>query len=442
VSTPAALALARTVQLLVDDVFGRRLGEDPVLEAAIVQGLQSTTVRLRADRANLGSPDGQTAFVALFGLLAMMGIGIDLDIPQVDILASQPPLQEGELGHALLAYGADLIPGARIGTDIGAADLTFVLGDTPTPDATALRLTGDAWRCQIRRANPSTSRRWRGSWPFGALAGAGAAAAEGLRAALPRISTIADLPLPPNPRFHLDLGRSINLDLSAPGLQAHHMQLGNVDFVSGGAITTAALYCLARVPRVSGQLRVIEPDRLDLSNLNRYPLARRSDCDRFKVDILTKIQTRRLTVLGVHERFDPESAARIGPLSQRVLVGVDDIPSRWAVQRAANGWVGVAATSHFYGLMTTHQPGHPCAGCAHPRDDDLDGPIPTISFVSFWAGLIQARALLIDTAGTPSAGAALHISPFGLYGPRGLQPGGVPPRADCPVDCAASRTAA
>jgi hypothetical protein len=156
VSTPAAEALARTVQLIADDVFDRQLGDDPVLEAAIVQGLQSTTVRLRADRANLASTAGQTALVTLFGLLAMMGIGIDLDIPETDILGSQPPLQEDELRSALLAYWADLIPGARIGTDVGAADLTFVLGDTPSRDATALRITGDAWRCHISRDGSAT----------------------------------------------------------------------------------------------------------------------------------------------------------------------------------------------------------------------------------------------------------------------------------------------
>jgi hypothetical protein len=312
----------------------------------------------------------------------------------------------------------------------------------PTRDATAFRITGDAWRCQIGRDNSSTSRRWRGSWPFGALAGAGAAAAEGLRAALPRISTIAGQSLLTNPRFHLDLDRRIGLDLSAPGFRARPVQLGNVDFVSGGAITTAALYCLVRVPSMSGRFRVIEPKRLDLSNLNRYPLARRSDYGRFKADMLTGIGTGRLPVIGVRKRFDAESAKQIGPLSQRVLVGVDDIPSRWAVQRAADGWVGVAGTSHLYGLMTTHRPSEPCAGCAPPRDDDVAGPIPTISFVSFWAGLIQARALLIEALGAQPGGAALHIWPFGLYGPRGLQPGDVASRAGCPVGCAASRTTA
>jgi hypothetical protein len=35
----------------------------------------------------------------------------------------------------------------------------------------------------------------------------------------------------------------------------------------------------------------------------------------------------RLTVTGIPERFDPDTAERIRPLRQRVLVRVDDIPS-------------------------------------------------------------------------------------------------------------------
>ena len=92
-----ARALARTVQLVADDVFGRRLGEDPELEGAVLEGLRATTVRLVADRANLESYAGQTALVSLFGLLAMMGLGIDLDIPEIKLLPPQPPLFGDEL---------------------------------------------------------------------------------------------------------------------------------------------------------------------------------------------------------------------------------------------------------------------------------------------------------------------------------------------------------
>ena len=53
------------------------------------------------------------------------------------------------------------------------------------------------------------------------------------------------------------------------------IRLGAVDVISGGTITNAALYALLRMPAVSAAMRVIEPDLLNLPNLNRYALARR-----------------------------------------------------------------------------------------------------------------------------------------------------------------------
>ena len=56
--------------------------------------------------------------------------------------------------------------------------------------------------------------------------------------------------------------------------------LGAFDCVSGGAIIHAALYVLSRIPGVVGRSRVIEPDRADLTNLNRYMMLLRSHLDR------------------------------------------------------------------------------------------------------------------------------------------------------------------
>jgi hypothetical protein len=443
-SGDAGEALARTVQLIALDVFGSPLGEDQRLEAAIVRGLQGTTIRLVADAANLSSDTGQTALITLFGLLAMMGIGIDLDVPDVPLHSLQPPLREAGLRSALIAYGHDLIPNARICLDRGVArpDLTFLLGDSsPAVDeGPLLRLTGTAWRCLVAR--DTQPRRWKGSWPLGALAAAGAAAAEGFRVALRRVSEATGRPIPKAPYWRFSPDVRVELDLSAPGLTARPVDVKDVDFISGGAITTAALYCLHRIPGLSGNFRVIDADEISLDNLNRYVLARRSDWKKLKVDILARNETNRIRIAGIPVRFDDKSRMDLGPLMPRVLVGVDDIPSRGAVQRAADGFVCVAGTSHFYGIVTTHKPGQPCAACAHPEDDDTPGHIPTISFVSFWAGLMQARALLIESAGATPKAACLNIWPLGLDGPHALHPTGVAARSDCPIRCPASRAIA
>jgi hypothetical protein len=92
-------------------------------------------------------------------------------------------------------------------------------------------------------------------------------------------------------------------------------------------------------------------------------------------------------------------------------------------------------------LVSAHAPGLACAGCVHPRDKDIASDIPTISFVSFWAGLIQALELattagrsrvdqddsrLAVRPGKPAAGARivedLHQITYGerQYGARDL----------------------
>jgi len=93
----------------------------------------------------------------------------------------------------------------------------------------------------------------------------------------------------------------------------------------------------------------------------------------------------------MRERFGV--GGQVEQLAPCVLVGVDDIPSRWIVQRYAKGDVLLVGTSHFSISSSSHVPGEPCSGCQHPVDE-VGGAatIPTVSFVSFWAGLAMARS--------------------------------------------------
>jgi len=123
------------------------------------------------------------------------------------------------------------------------------------------------------------------------------------------------------------------------------------------------LYTLLRVPSISATIRIIEPDRLTLTNLNRYALARRSMLSLLKTEVLESLSTTRLQIAGCAMFFDDATAEDMYPLAARVLVGVDHIPSRWTAQRhAASKWVYVGSTSHDYVLVSAHPPG---AACAH-----------------------------------------------------------------------------
>jgi hypothetical protein len=429
-------ALDRTARLVRADLFGQG-----VSTAQVIDGLMGTTVLIHADETDLSSPAGQTALCALFGQVAMMGIGIELDIPDMPLLVPQPPLTGTRLRPALLDYGNDLIPGAHCGTGQRTADLTFTLGATTAPNPLVVRVTGGAWSCAIGVAGQTPPQPWMGSWPVGALLAAASAAPEALRAAVRKIATATGRE--PTAEFHTLPGRSVTVDLSSRAIPPGSLDVGPVDVISGGAITNAAIYALLRIPRLSVALRIIEPETIDITNLNRYPLGRRSDEGKAKTAVLENYSRGTVKISGVVGRFDESWPARLGSLAPRVLIGADQIPARWAAQLAEPQWLQVTGTSHFLAMASTHHSDGPCAGCAHPKDEPGSDPIPTISFVSLWAGILQALDLLNDASRNATAGHYAICYPFGLGGgSHAIIQGRLSPAAGCPVSCRASQRSA
>ena len=423
-------ALARTALLIEVDIFP---GTD---HEVIIDGLRATTARIISNRANITSPAGQTVLVTLYALLAMLGLQIDLDIPAAARLTTdQPPLRGSDLVASLLDYSADLLPGGSAQPS-PIPDVTFALGDTPAPSGT-VRVSGTGWTGAVGLLAPAPS--WQGIWPAGAMAAAAAAAAEGLRAAVPQIADRAGPPLPTAPWWRAIPGRQVTLDLGRYRADGP-IQLGAVDVISGGAITNAALYALLRMPAATATMRIIEPDLLDLPNLNRYALARRSMTGWPKTRALMAFQTPDIAITGHDQFFNDATAACLAPIAPRLLVGVDRIPSRWDAQRAAGqGWVCTGSSSHDFVLVSAHPAGSACTGCVHPRDENIAGDIPTISFVSFWAGLIQALELVATATGqAPAWTRSTHVWPLGLDNPRGIHPFRQDAFVRCPIGCRAS----
>lgn len=422
-------ALARTALLIRMDALDGRPADD----RAIVEGLRATTARIITDHANLRSHAGQTALITLHNQLIMTGLRIDLDMPDITLELPQPPLHGASLAAALADYADDLIPGGST-TDATRPDITFALGDTPA--RADVRVSGSGYRICVGPDSPEGHLRWEGSNPLGAIASAAAAAAEGVRAAMLNIVARLDRDASVQRVWSRDPRRQVDHDLSsfAPhGPTLRSADLGALDMVSGGAITQACLYVLLRLPGHSGQVRVIEPETLDLNNLNRYSLARRSDLGRFKTDILTGLAGDSLTITGDQRRFDQQSAADLVPFAPAILVGVDHIPSRWLTQQHGQRQrLAIGSTSHDFVLVSSHPPGQPCAGCTHTRDDTTMGPIPTIGFVSLWAGLIQALHLLQK----PPVSLSTATWPLGLDNARSIYSYNQARSPNCPLNCA------
>jgi molybdopterin/thiamine biosynthesis adenylyltransferase len=140
------------------------------------------------------------------------------------------------------------------------------------------------------------------------------------------------------------------------------------DIVSAGAISQAALFVLTRFPNVQMFGRIFDDEVTSRTNLNRNMLTLASDVGIPKVLVVERnCNETGLRLEAIPHRFAGKGREDVFP--HRVIVGVDDIPSRWDVQRQARGWVGVSGTSHFNVSSSAHHPGTPCSGCLHPVDD-------------------------------------------------------------------------
>ena len=416
---------------------GLVLTSGSVTREAIASALMSQTVALVVDEANLSRPSCQSAVLALARLVLGYGASLRLVFPEVSIVGEQPPLRGGHFRTALVDLAEDVVPGTRATTDSATkpTDLVFVFGDTAWSGraANSWRLTAEGWSGQTS----SVDERGTGfadDFPLGALAAAAIASVEPFKAAMRTFGTAVlrgpdQMAAVPHAR----------VELAPSNKPIGSVDLGRVDCISGGAITNSLLFSLLRIPRVSGQVRVIESDTADISNLNRYVLLRRSAIPRPKVDVFSEYSTEQLKIFGERALLNPETIRSLRPLADRVVVGADRVPARWDAQREWPAWVCVGATDDWMAQVTEHTTESACAGCAYP--EAIPNPpleIATVSFVSFWAGLVAAARLVSHVTGNPYPA---NQQSFTLLGPARLDGPAViwtpiSRNSACPVGCA------
>jgi hypothetical protein len=277
-----------------------------------------------------------------------------------------------------------------------------------------------------------------GDYQLGASIAAAVAAVEPFKAALKTVAETNRLNVP-IPEL-LQPTATASVTFSQSNEPVSDIDIGDVDFVSGGALTNGALHALLRVKGLRGRIRVLEPESLELSNLNRYVLGRKSDVGLRKADVLARYSTSNLTIEPVPTKLDVETISTLLPIAPAVVVGADSVPSRWLAQRQWPEHLAVGATADFLTMTSSHRYPGPCAGCVHPLDDDVNVTIPTVSFVSYLAGISLAARVLRHSASPrdPIEDQVWVTWPLRLDLADSILRYPLRPDARCPVRCPAS----
>ena len=309
-----------------------------------------------------------------------------------------------------------------------------MFGSTPNAPG-AVHIEADDFTCSLTHSEHSDTLD--ANCPLGGMAAAAAAAAIALEAALPKIEEASGCAVSSQPRPSPGPPARVDLRELFPGLVADAPQFERLDIVSGGAIANGFLHTLLWLGNARGEFRVIERERADHTNLNRYNQLRASQDGELKIDVLSAASRDDFSITGVEALFVDETRYLLRPLAPVVAVGADNVRARWWVQEEWPDSLLIGATDNTSAVLTTHRPGEPCAGCAHPdplpalADDEF---IPTISLISFWGGFMQALASMSEQH--PSR--RVTVYPFAVGGSHWWHAADLPNGARCAITCQAS----
>lgn len=427
----SAEQLSRTVGLFQADL-------DIPDAALILRALTSVRVALVAGDDVMRTRAGQIAILTSALLLARSGHKVFIQVFDVPLIGHQPPFVGATLYEAIENLRGQIVDGSDISIGFPMKpEIAFQFGSrssfAPFEASRTVSVGWSSWAGEIV-AWPQRALRSEDDWPMGAMAAAVLVAAEAIKFAGRSLA-----PMSGDPAYIRDLfgySRRARLRL-APERTPKITTLGEFDLISAGAISNAVVYALMRLPDVVGRARTFDKDFSDESNRNRNMLLTKALEPLSKVRLFEHFE-RGLRIDAMERHF---VEADLDGLASYVIVGVDDIPTRWMLAGARVNWMGVGATTHFGSMSSVHFPYAACAACLHPHDEPVEGPIPTIAFVSFCAGLMTAADFLVELSRSTAflESRWTFLTALHLEDDNKIFSAPVQPRGDCPAGCPASR---
>lgn len=207
----------------------------------------------------------------------------------------------------------------------------------------------------------------------------------------------------------------IGIDGQQRLLDAHVLVIG-----VGGLGSPVAMYLAASGV---GHITLVDPDTVDLTNLQRQIVHTTSTVGRSKIDSAAqqlKALNPEIEITGIARRLEDDALLEQVRLADVVVDGSDNFPTRFAVNAAcvrAKKPLISAAVTRFEGQVSVFradQPGSPCYRCLYHESDDPGEPCVQFGVLAPVAGVVGAiqateTAKVLMGIGEPLAGRLLVL---------------------------------
>lgn len=286
---------------------GPLVGFDNALE----NFLKNTAVALYAPDNLESYPSHRAGFLLAINLCARL-------YPRLHIFA-KPDIKDECVSLALR-----INPACEIDQRVGPVDVSLFWGHSPSSDK-SVAVSAENWNVYID--NPEAARM-RDANALAALAAGSLGVGEMFRTVFARfLPSGRTIPFP----AALNL---LTLKEPSPNMPPlpEGVSIGKVHLVGAGAVGQAAVYALSNL-RVTGSLAVVDPQVIEVSNLQRYVLSMDEDVGKSKCALVADVlQGSKIDVTTIEHSwgYDYEMTRN----AQDVCVAVDSAEARIGIQAA------------------------------------------------------------------------------------------------------------
>lgn len=282
-------------------------------------------------------------------------------------------------------------PKIAIGRDLTGVKDIIVIGKTPPPEKkgiTPIYIGSDGWIAKLSRQNPVGSKASNN--PFGAGIAACLAAANIFR------GVFMNAPL--DDAINISI---LDLNPQAPeplNPKLDQVDLGQVLLVGAGAIGNGFLWALSRYPVLTGQLKVIDHDNVDLFNIQRYVLTERKHEGVSKVKMAADLFVSHpgIQVVPIAKKWEGfvSSLPEGQWLFERVVSALDTPNDRINLQASLPNWIVNAWTGTGDAGVSHHDfTNHACLACLYiPTHEVLNED----QLIALALGLSQDQPTLME----------------------------------------------
>ncbi len=301
---------------------------------------------------------------------------------------------DGVLGE-LCDLARDINPGIDV-SEGSSPSATVVVGDPTYPSGEGIfYVTSQSWLAHLSRRNipaPGPSRN-----PLGAAAAACLAAAAVFNRAFIGQTGDDDVTV----STWLANARGASRGAGAPELSSFMLAPRTV-IVGLGGVGNALIWTLSRLP-ATGEVWLVDPEAVDLGNLQRYVLARRKDVGRKKTNLAASAL--RSTDIRAHRSATDWDAfvANNGYDWDDVAVSVDSAAGRRHVQASLPAWIANAWTQATEVGVSVHPDfggQGACLSCLYVRDaESPSDDVRIAKALGLESRVLEVRKLLVTNEG-------------------------------------------